>query len=309
MTLYVLVGLLLGLALTGLYVGVEIKRRAAPELSHAIELVLSSSGSMAGVKLLVLSVTTKGGYDVDLAAVADVYRAAVAAGQPPILAVADHCKLSRRTAQRRVDDARKAGLLGAALRRRAGEAVAVGGSLCHPVSSERRRRRRGVGERLPSGGDRSHAELRRSGRVACRTRRPERFGSPRAAVQSLSRAASPLVVAEGWRRDEDMRREGPGRRHARAHVAHEELFHEMFEYGWDEISFDEDSVRSEQLMKMDLSDREAFLDALVDTEFPQDVAWPRKRPKTAPKWLRDLVDDWLYDPHGRGAASGLPMTS
>ncbi len=89
----------------------------------------------------------------------------------------------------------------------------------------------------------------------------------------------------------------------------EELFHEMFEYGWDEISFDEDSVRSEQLMKMDLSDREAFLDALVDTEFPQDVAWPRKGPKTAPKWLRDLVDDWLYDPHGRGAASGLPMTS
>jgi hypothetical protein len=85
------------------------------------------------------------------------------------------------------------------------------------------------------------------------------------------------------------------------------LFELFVKFGWDGHDIDEDTVSGEQLMGMDLSDREAVLDALVRSEFPEDGR-NGKRPETAPKWLRDLVDDWLYDPHGRGATSGLPMT-
>ncbi len=63
------------------------------------------------------------GIPVDLADVARAYRAARLAGKPPTSTVAETFGLSDRTASRRVADARRVGLLGAALDRRAGEKV------------------------------------------------------------------------------------------------------------------------------------------------------------------------------------------
>ncbi len=83
-------------------------------------------------------------------------------------------------------------------------------------------------------------------------------------------------------------------------------------YGWDQLTGDAygfgglELIETLERMKMDPSDREAVLDAIVRAEFPDEG--PDAGPETAPKWLRDLVDDWLFDPHGRGARSGLPMT-
>jgi hypothetical protein len=67
------------------------------------------------------AVSPKQGIPVDLADVAAVYRAALASGESPTAAVEDAFSLTPRTASRRVADARRAGHLGAALERRAGE--------------------------------------------------------------------------------------------------------------------------------------------------------------------------------------------
>lgn len=64
---------------------------------------------------------------VELADVARVYRDALATGKPPTATVADTFQLSPRTASRRVADARKAGHLGAAIERRAGERAMTSG--------------------------------------------------------------------------------------------------------------------------------------------------------------------------------------
>jgi hypothetical protein len=77
----------------------------------------------SALELVRRSVTIKPGIPVDLGEVARVYRAALRDGRPPTAAVADTFKLSPRTASRRVADARKAGRLGAALERRAGERI------------------------------------------------------------------------------------------------------------------------------------------------------------------------------------------
>jgi hypothetical protein len=108
------------------------------------------------------------------------------------------------------------------------------------------------------------------------------------------------------------------------------LFELCVAYGWDQIDGEKygfgalELIETLESMKMDPSDREAVLEAIMRAEFPDEPAGgglhprrlraegpargPDAGPKTAPKWLRDLVDDWLFDPHGRGARSGLPMT-
>lgn len=55
--------------------------------------------------------------------VADVYRAALNAGRPPTIEVAEHFMVSHRTATRWVGEARKGGHLGAAVGPKAGEAT------------------------------------------------------------------------------------------------------------------------------------------------------------------------------------------
>ena len=71
----------------------------------------------------------------ELERVAEIYRAALADGDPPTRAVQDAFNVSKRTASRLVSRARDAGHLGAAVRRRAGERKVI-----QPVSLVRERK-------------------------------------------------------------------------------------------------------------------------------------------------------------------------
>jgi hypothetical protein len=49
-------------------------------------------------------------------------------------------------------------------------------------------------------------------------------------------------------------------------------------------------------------DREAVIDAIIRAEFGEAAT----RDKDRRAWLTPIVNDWLFDPDGRGARSGLP---
>jgi hypothetical protein len=49
-------------------------------------------------------------------------------------------------------------------------------------------------------------------------------------------------------------------------------------------------------------DRDAIVESIIQAEFGEAGLRDRER-RT---WLESLVDDWLFDPQGRGARSGLP---
>jgi hypothetical protein len=56
------------------------------------------------------------------------------------------------------------------------------------------------------------------------------------------------------------------------------------------------------LLQADAPDAEAIADAIVDGELGDaDVCDAKTR-----RWLIAMIDDWLFDPSGRGAGSGLP---
>jgi len=50
-------------------------------------------------------------------------------------------------------------------------------------------------------------------------------------------------------------------------------------------------------------DRDDIVDAIIRAEHGEAHALER----ATPRWLAALVDDWLFDPRGRGAVSGLPL--
>lgn len=49
---------------------------------------------------------------------------------------------------------------------------------------------------------------------------------------------------------------------------------------------------------------DAVVDTLIRIEMQTE---PIRLDKETRRWLEGKVNDWLYDPHGRGAASGLPL--
>ncbi len=68
-------------------------------------------------------------------------------------------------------------------------------------------------------------------------------------------------------------------------------------YGWCLEPDDRDS-----LLQSDTGDADAIADAIVAGELGNaGLCDHRTR-----SWLTSLIDDWLFDPSGRGAASGLP---
>ena len=50
-------------------------------------------------------------------------------------------------------------------------------------------------------------------------------------------------------------------------------------------------------------DHDEVVDAIIRAEYGETHALERE----TRQWLAALVDDWLFDPRGRGAASGLPL--
>jgi hypothetical protein len=72
------------------------------------------------------------------------------------------------------------------------------------------------------------------------------------------------------------------------------------ERGWC-IGGDEHSAQVRQAV-------EAGADAVVDTLIRIEMEMePIMLDKKTRRWLRGKVVDWLFDPHGRGALSGLPL--
>jgi hypothetical protein len=55
----------------------------------------------------------------------------------------------------------------------------------------------------------------------------------------------------------------------------------------------------ETLVEGDHADRDGIAQAIVRAEFGMADA-------ARQEWLMPIVDDWLFDPDGRGARSGLP---
>jgi hypothetical protein len=51
------------------------------------------------------------------------------------------------------------------------------------------------------------------------------------------------------------------------------------------------------------------LDAFVDELLRIDGRDPALASKQDRRFLREIVNDWVFDPHGRGAKSGLPVTA
>ncbi len=58
----------------------------------------------------------------------------------------------------------------------------------------------------------------------------------------------------------------------------------------------------EALLAGPVGDAESVTEAILRAELGPDHLSDRR----TLAWLRDLVDDWLVDPEGRGARSGLP---
>lgn len=58
----------------------------------------------------------------------------------------------------------------------------------------------------------------------------------------------------------------------------------------------------EVLLASRASDGDTITDAILRAELGQDHTADRK----TRAWLKALVDDWLFDPNGRGVSSGLP---
>lgn len=68
-------------------------------------------------------------------------------------------------------------------------------------------------------------------------------------------------------------------------------------HGW--CLRDEDRAR---LIDAGVQDRDSIIDAIIAAEFGDADVDEDKR-----VWLAPVVDDWLFDPQGRGTASGLPL--
>lgn len=68
-------------------------------------------------------------------------------------------------------------------------------------------------------------------------------------------------------------------------------------YGWCLKPSDHDA-----LLAVDARDSDVIADRIIRAEMGADYV--ADRPTRA--WLKALVDDWLFDPHGRGASRGLP---
>ena len=55
--------------------------------------------------------------------------------------------------------------------------------------------------------------------------------------------------------------------------------------------------------EVEVVDRETVIDAILHAEYGDSRAADR----ATRRWLAALADDWLFDPRGRGASSGLPL--
>jgi hypothetical protein len=69
-------------------------------------------------------------------------------------------------------------------------------------------------------------------------------------------------------------------------------------HGWCLKPSDQD-----RLLGVDVSDSGVITDEIIRAELGEDSVADR----ATRAWLKALVDDWLFDPDGRGAASGLPL--
>jgi hypothetical protein len=76
------------------------------------------------------------------------------------------------------------------------------------------------------------------------------------------------------------------------------LLRELCEYGWC-LSLEDSGA----LEDAGPQDRETVIDAIIRAECGEDEL----RDEDTRAFLRPIVDDWLFDPTGRGARSGLPL--
>ena len=77
------------------------------------------------------------------------------------------------------------------------------------------------------------------------------------------------------------------------HALYEEL---VVKWGWFSPS------DAEGLLSMSVADREEVIDAILRAEYGN----PHAAENATRRRVGALVDDWLFDPSGRGASSGLP---